>query len=101
MPLPAPSTPAGPKSVARRVLRGCAQALGSPEAGRAFAVAQEEGELRAAAEQHAGELPQGLPQMCDLVLQPADDFEVGQGAVSWIGAGPCSHAALCTSVFAS
>ncbi|KAL4445829.1 hypothetical protein ABPG77_009028 [Micractinium sp. CCAP 211/92] len=66
----------GPRSVARRILRGCIQALAPIEVADTFAAANADEELQWAARQHAGELPAGLAKLCTTVLQPsAGTFE--------------------------
>lgn len=64
----------GARSVARRVLRGCVQALAPPEVARAFGGPEEE--LPAAVARHGGDLPEPLARMAGHVMQAAAGLEV-------------------------
>ncbi|PRW58999.1 putative histone-lysine N-methyltransferase ATXR3 isoform X1 [Chlorella sorokiniana] len=65
----------GPKAVSRRVLKGCIATLAPAAVAKSFAAASEVGQLQAAAQEHNGQLLEGLRAMCALVLQPAADVE--------------------------
>lgn len=68
--------------MSRRILKGCIATLAPAPVAKSFSAAQEDGELRAAAEEHRGQLLEGLRAMCSLVLQPARDVEVRRGRCS-------------------
>ncbi len=63
--------------MSRRVLKGCIATLAPEAIAKRFATASDLGELQAAAQEHNGQLLEGLRTMCALVLQPARDVEVG------------------------
>lgn len=66
----------GPRSVARRVLHGCIQAVAPIEIADTLNAANTDEELQWAVRQHAGELPAGLAKLCSTILQPsAGTFE--------------------------
>lgn len=62
--------------MSRRVLKGCIATLAPAPVASSFAAANELSELQAAAQEHNGQLLEGLRAMCALVLQPAKDVEV-------------------------
>lgn len=98
----------GPRSVARRILRGCVQALAPAAVAREFGAALEDDELQAAVQEHAGALSEGLAKMAGHVLQPVSDFAVRMGhpvgGVGWRGASrhsaplPCTQQLTCSRV---
>lgn len=62
--------------MSRRVLKGCIATLAPAPVASSFEAANELSELQAAAQEHNGQLLEGLRAMCALVLQPAKDVEV-------------------------
>lgn len=67
--------------MSRRVLKGCIATLAPAPVAKAFAAAAELGELQAVAQEHNGQLLEGLRDMCALVLQPAANVEVRGGGL--------------------
>lgn len=66
--------------MSRRVLKGCIATLAPAPVAKAFAAAAELGELQAVAQEHNGQLLEGLRDMCALVLQPAANVQVRGGS---------------------